>query len=76
MTYNQAVNFQEFLSQYGCVCRDTTNNQITLTTILEQIINELPIKVKQFEKEYFNYYINKYSLNVVTDATNQIEDSE
>ncbi len=72
LTFRQTVNFKRFIEEFGCMCRDRTNNDIILDQYLDQIQKDLPIKLKEYDKDFIKIYYDEYALNSVMGLVNKV----
>ena len=74
LTFRQAINFKRFIEEFGCICRDRTNHNIILDPLLEQIERDIPIKLKEYDKNFLKIYFDEYGVDSVTGIVKNVVD--
>ena len=74
LTFRQAINFKRFIEEFGCICRDRTNHDIILDPLLEQIERDIPIKLKEYDKNFLKIYFDEYGVDSVTGIVKNVVD--
>lgn len=70
LTFNQTEKFREFIHEYGCICGDKQNQQITVNPVLDQLFQDIPITPKVYEKKFIMFYLKRFRFDTVQGAFN------
>lgn len=56
----QSLNLKKMLEQYGCVCKEQSGFEISITQVILNQAKALGIKAKPFENKFIDYLFRKF----------------